>query len=140
MMFPTLASRTLTAGAALSLLAAPAWADCQQEIDALDSAVVTAETGAATGDAPLPATEHQEEVLSGEQGTSEEAPMETAAGATGDVEATSMHQRQVMAQLDEQTKSEAAVLLDEAQELAQAGKEEACMAKLGEVRDLIGTN
>lgn len=132
--------RTLAAGAALTLLATPVWADCQEQINALDQAVVAAETGAATGDESLPATKHQEEVLSGANESSEEAPMETAAGATGDVEATTMHQRQAIRQLDEQTKSDAAVLIAEAQELAQAGEEEACLNKVSEIEELIGTN
>ena len=133
----------LTLAAAVSAavaFAGPAWADCQEQIDALDQAVIAAETGAATGDEPLPATEHQEEVLSGEQQSMEEPPMETAAGATGDVEATTMHQRQVMQSLDEETKSEAAVLIAEAQDLAQAGDEQACLEKVSQIKELIGTN
>ncbi len=132
--------RNIAAGAALTLLATPAWADCQQEIDTLDQSVVAAETGAATGSGSLPATEHQQDVLSSGQESSEAPPMETAAGATGDVEATSKHQRQVIGQLDEETRSQAAALLGEAQEMAQAGNEEACLDKITEVKELIGTN
>lgn len=139
MTFRTLAVPTLAAGAALTILAAPAWADCQQEIEALDQAAVAAETGA-TSDAPLPATQHQKDVLSDEKTPSDEPPMETGAGATGDTDPTSMHQRQVMAGLDDQTRSEAAALLAEAEKLAQAGREQACLEKVAQVRELVGTN
>lgn len=128
--------RILAAGAALTLLASPAWADCQEEIQALDQQIVAAETGATTGDESLPATEHQQEVLG------DEAPHETAAGATGstgDVEATSPHQQQVVRELDDDTQAEASQMIDEARELAQAGDEQACMAKLAEIRELVGT-
>ncbi|MEQ9609634.1 MAG: hypothetical protein RLN99_18395, partial [Kiloniellaceae bacterium] len=72
----------------------------------------------------------------------EAPPMETAAGAagtggTGDVEATSPHQRQVVREIDDDTRGEASQLLAEAEELAAAGDEEACMTKLEEVRALL---
>jgi hypothetical protein len=155
--------RVLAAGAALSLLAGPAWADCAADIEALDESIVAAETGAAAQDGSLPATEHQEEVLSGseagddmpatehqqqvlsgEQAPTEEAPMETGAGTatgsgSGDVEAASPHQREVVRELDDDTKTQASALTDEARELAAAGDEAGCLAKVGEAKALLGT-
>ena len=137
----------LAAGTALALLGAPmlsagAWAACADETQALNQQIVAAETGATTqGD--MPATEHQQEVLSGADKPAGEAPpMETAAGATGagstgDVEATSPHQRQVVRELDDDTRGEASQLLAEAEALAAAGDEDACMTKLEEVRALL---
>ncbi|MEQ9608148.1 MAG: hypothetical protein RLN99_10820, partial [Kiloniellaceae bacterium] len=59
----------LAAGTAIALLGAPilssgAWAACADETQALNQQIVAAETGATTqGD--MPATEHQQEVMSG---------------------------------------------------------------------------
>ena len=173
--------RVLAAGAALSLLAGPAWADCAAEIEALDESIVAAETGAAPQDsalpatqhqaevlspdaagagagaepgdeqaaeaadgADMPATEHQQQVLSGEQAPTEEAPVETGAGTatgsgSGDVEAASPHQREVVRELDDDTKTQASALTDEARELAAAGDEAGCLAKVGEAKALLGT-
>jgi hypothetical protein len=65
--------RFLITSAALLAIAAPAYADCNQEVERLSEAVTQAETGAST-DAAMPATPHQEEVLAGEQqGEGEEA-------------------------------------------------------------------
>jgi hypothetical protein len=119
----------------MTLLAGPAWADCAQEIEALDETIVAAETGAAPQSGGLPATEHQEEVLSGDK-----EPMETAAGATGDVEAASPHQRQVTREVDDDTRAQASELVAEARVMAQAGDEEGCMAKVTETKELLGTN
>ena len=146
----------LAAGTALALLGAPmlsagAWAACADETQALNQQIVAAETGATTqGD--MPATEHQQEVLSGSGQTGdmpagEAPPMETAAGATGadstgaggtgDVDATSPHQRQVVRELDDDTRTEASTLLAEAEALAAAGDEAGCMTKLEEARALL---
>jgi hypothetical protein len=187
----------LAAGTALALLGAPmlsagAWAACADETQALNQQIVTAETGATTqGDMPatehqqevlsganetpgqtpeqapeqmpeqmsnspaaasdMPATEHQQQVLSGSGQTPEQTgdmpagdapPMETAAGATGagatgDVEATSPHQRQVVREIDDETRDEASQLLAEAEALAAAGDEDGCMTKLEEARALL---
>src|SRR5262245_7361701 len=55
--------RIATATAIVLAFAAPAFADCKQELAALDQPVVSAETGAATNKSGMPATEHQEQVL-----------------------------------------------------------------------------
>jgi hypothetical protein len=130
--------RVLAAGAAFSLLASPAWADCAADIEALNQSVVAEETGAASPETEMPATEHQEEVLSGTQ-PGEDPPAETGAGPTGDVEAASPHQRQVTREIaDDPAKAEVAALLNEARALAQAGDEEACQAKVSQAEDRLG--
>jgi hypothetical protein len=156
--------RVLAAGVALSLLAGPAWADCAAEIEALDESIVAAETGATAEDGSMPATQHQAEVLSGSEAgdnqaadaardagiptsehqqqvlSGEEAPVETGAGTSGaDVEAASPHQREVVRELDDDTKTQASALTDEARELAAAGDEADCLAKVGEAKALLGT-
>jgi len=133
--------RSVAAAAALTLFTTPAWADCAQDIEALDEAMVAAETGDAPAPSGMPATEHQQEVLSGEtQGAQGEAPpVETGAGPTGDVEAASPHQRQVTREVyDDETKAEAGALVEEARQLAQAGDEQACQAKVDEAEALLG--
>src|SRR3546814_219029 len=112
MTFRTFAAQALAAGAAMTLLAGPAWAACEDDIQALDEQVVAAETGAAPADGGLPATEHQQEVLSGNDQAVEQSDMhatqhqqeelsgdsgdalETGAGPSGAVAAPSPHQRQ----------------------------------------------
>lgn len=161
--------RFLAAGAALTLLAGPplagsAWADCAADIEALEPAVVTAETGAAPPSSELPATEHQAEVLEGSEAgdapavdaareagipasehqqevlSGDEPPVETAAGPSGDVEAASPHQREATREVyDDETKAQASSLLAEARDLAAAGDEAGCQDKLTEAKQLIGT-
>lgn len=135
--------RLAAAAAALTLVSFPAWADCAEDIETLDQAVVAAETGAAPADGGMPATEHQQEVLSddtqaGDTGAGE-PPVETGAGPTGDVEAASPHQQQVTREAyDEETRAEAGALIEEARQLAEAGDEEACQAKVAEAEALLG--
>lgn len=129
--------RLAAAAAALTLCTVPAWADCAQDIEALDQAMVAAETGAAPADGGMPATEHQEEVLSGDTQAGE-PPVETGAGPTGDVEAASPHQRQVTREVSDDERNEAGALIEEARQLAVAGDEEACQAKVGEAEALLG--
>jgi hypothetical protein len=75
------------------LIAGPAFADCDQEVQRLKEAMTQAETGASTAAAGLPATQHQEQVLEGDQQGEESA---VGAGQT-DVPA-SPHQEQVLAE------------------------------------------
>ncbi|MEX0758858.1 MAG: hypothetical protein WD100_04700 [Tistlia sp.] len=151
--------RALAAGAAVIFLAGPAFADCAQEAQKLDSAIVAHETGAAADDSAmpasphqqqvlegdkegdkaaeesgLPATQHQEEVLSGDK----EQVAETT-GSTGNTEAVSPHQRQVVRELDEATRTQASDLVKAALEKAQAGDEQGCRAQLAEAKALLGT-
>lgn len=151
-----LAARSLAAGAAMTLLAGPAWAACEDDIQALDEQVVAEETGAAPADGGLPATQHQQQVLSGDDQAVEQSELpatqhqqqvlsgdnddalETGAGGSGDVEATSPHQRQAVRELDDDTKTQASEMLDEARQMAEAGDEAGCQAKVTETEALLG--
>lgn len=135
--------RVLAAGAALTLFAAPAWADCAADVEALDARAVAAETGSSAAGGDMPASPHQREVLSddaqGSQATGEAPPLETGAGATGDVEAVSPHQREATREVaDDETRAGAATLLAEARERAAAGDEAGCQSKLDEAEALLG--
>src|SRR5690606_3234106 len=128
----------------LTLIAAPAWADCAADANALDAQVVAAETGASAPGGDMPATPHQQEVLSGKtqgsQATGEEPPLETGAGVTGDVDATSPHQSQATRETgDDVAGTEVSAHSAEARKLAEAGDEAGCQAKLGEARTMLGT-
>ena len=59
--------RMFASAAVFGLLAFPAFANCEQELIKLKDAVTTAETGATTEQSGVPATKHQEEVLSGDK-------------------------------------------------------------------------
>ncbi len=128
--------RILTVSALAIFLASPAFADCQQEVTKLDETVMTAETGAETGEGGMPATVHQEQVL-GENRTEGEA---AGASDTGSVEAVSPHQREVLKDVPDDDRTQAATLLGEAREMAAAGNEQGCMDKLAEVKTLLGVN
>ena len=60
----------ITAAFAL-ILAGPAFADCNQELKALEQNVVAAGTGASTSETGMPGTKHQEEVLAAKQESGE---------------------------------------------------------------------
>jgi hypothetical protein len=130
--------RLLTTSAVALLIAGPAFADCDQEIQRLKEAVTQAETGAG-----LPATEHQEQVLAGDQQGEQGA---AGAGQTDvpDVPA-SPHQQQVLAEPaagpgagDSASAQQAADLVAQAGDMAQAGNEEGCMQKVSQAKDLLG--
>lgn len=140
------------AAAGALLLAVPARADCLQQIERIDRAVVAAETGASAEQSGMPATKHQEQVLSEEarversdmpasehqkQVLSEPDEDRAAAGSLGDSNAASPHQRQVT-KLDEGTREQASSLVDEARRLAESGREQACLGKVAEAEELIG--
>lgn len=156
MTFRILLPRILAAGAAMTLLAGPAWAACEDDIQALDEQIVAEETGATAPTDGMPATQHQQEVLSGDDQAAEQSDMpatehqqevlsgdsgdalETGAGGSGDVEATSPHQRQAVRELDDDTKTQASEMLDEARQMAEAGDEAGCQAKVTEAEALLG--
>ena len=121
--------RFLAASALATLLAPSALAACQDEISNLDQAAIAAETGAQTGDT-AEATEHQEQVLGGEQ------KADTA--DVGDVEAASPHQTQVLREIPDADRTKATTLLTEARDSAEAGDERGCMEKLAEAKKLLG--
>ena len=146
---PALLGAAALGGAGLALGTGPAWADCAADIGEFDAALVASETGSATG-GEMPATQHQEEVLSGSgnaEGTAGEAPpMETAAGdPTGNVEAISPHQRDVIQALgedgvDQQTRDTLAVVIAEARAALESGDEAACQAKMEAAREMVRGN
>ena len=135
-----MAMRFLTASAVMLLIAGPAFADCSQEIESLKDAVTRAETGAST--TGLPATQHQEQVLAGDQGGQGAAG--TGVAGQADVPA-SPHQEQVLADPaagpaggDAASAQQATELVAQADDMAAAGNEEGCMQKVTEAKDLLG--
>jgi hypothetical protein len=126
--------RIATATAIFLALAAPAFADCNEELAALDQAVVTAETGASTDPSGMPATEHQKQVLGGKETTD----TQTTGSTTGTVNPVTPHQEQVTGMKGAGTDQHASQLMAEARKLAQAGNEQACMDKVAQIKDMLG--
>jgi hypothetical protein len=134
-----MSGRMLITSALMVVLAGPAFADCAQELEGLDEAVVQAETGA-NPDAAIPATQHQEQVLEGnQQGESSQAPSGPSSAGQADVPA-SPHQQQRVAEASgaEAGGPQPAELVAEAREMAAAGDEEGCMQKVAEAKGLLG--
>jgi hypothetical protein len=162
--------RFLMTSAAMLLIAGPAFADCSQEIETIKQAMTQAETGASSTEAGLPATQHQEQVLAGDQEGDES---DAGAGGTGQADVpASPHQRQVLAGDQEGDEGEAgaggagqadmpatphqqqvlaepaagsaasgeqaAELVAQAGDMAEAGNEEGCMQKVTEAKGLLG--
>jgi hypothetical protein len=124
--------RLIAATAVPLLLAAPAFADCSQELQKLEPAIVAAETGASGA----PVTEHQEEVMPGEQ---KKGVGTDITGSTGtQTEAISPHQEQVTGTRTDESADKPSQLLAEARKMAEAGDEQGCMTKLAEIKGLIG--
>lgn len=124
--------KRLTAAAVLPLLlAAPAFADCRQDLQKLEQAIASAETGAPATGAPI--TEHQEEVLAGEQ---KNVGTETTGSTGTQTEAISPHQEEVTRSAD--VGDRPSELMAEARKMAEAGDEQGCMEKVGEIRGLVG--
>ncbi|PDT79998.1 MULTISPECIES: hypothetical protein [Sinorhizobium] len=123
--------RLIAATAVPLLLAAPAFADCRQELEKLGQAIVSAETGASGS-----VTEHQEEVTAGEQ---KKGVGTEITGSTGtQTEAVSPHQEQVTGTRSGETADKPSQLAAEARKMADAGDEPGCMKKLAEIKGLIG--
>lgn len=121
----------ITAAFAL-ILAVPAFADCNQELKALEQNVVAAGTGASeTG---MPGTKHQEEVLAAKQKSGEP---ETTGSTAPAVTPTSPHQEQVTKR-GTQSAEHANQLIAEARKLSAAGNEQECMKKAAELKDVLG--
>ena len=128
-----MSSRFVTATAFLLLLSGSAFADCKQELDKLEPTVISAETGAATGQTA--ATEHQKEVTSGDKSA---VDTETT-GSTGEaVKAISPHQEEVMGKDTKSQANKASQTMMEARKLADAGNEDGCMGKVAELKKLVG--
>jgi hypothetical protein len=134
-----MSGRLLITSALMLVLTGPAFADCAEELQGLDEAVVQAETGASP-DAALPATPHQEEVLEGDQqGETGEGSGGPSSTGQADVPA-SPHQQQALeeAPAAEGGEQQPAELVAEAHEMAAAGDEEGCMQKVAEAKSLLG--
>jgi hypothetical protein len=122
------------------MLAAPAFADCLEELTKLEQPAVTAETGAATSESGT-ATKHQEQVLSGAQGASPETTGSTSetGAASNQVETITPHQEEVTGGATGQNADQVATLMTEARKMADAGDEAGCMQKVTELKDVMGT-
>ena len=130
-----MSTRFVTATAFLLLLSGSAFADCKQELDKLEPTVISAETGAATGQTA--ATEHQKEVTSGDKSA---VDTETT-GSTGEaVKAISPHQEEVMGKDTKSPANKASQTMMEARKLADAGNEDGCMEKVAELKKLVGAD
>jgi hypothetical protein len=137
--------RLLTTSVAMLLIAGPAFADCGQELEGLKQAVTQAETGASSAGSGLPATQHQGQVLAGDQQGDEAAAAGGGAAGQADVPA-SPHQKQVLAESaagpagggDADPDQQAAELVAQASDMVKAGNEEGCMQKVAEAKDLLG--
>jgi hypothetical protein len=131
--------RLLATSAVIVLIAGPAFADCNQAIEALKEAVTQAETGASSAETGLPATQHQEQVLADKR-SGESA----GAGSAGQVEVpVSPHQREVIAETqtaeaDAGAGQQPGELIAQAGDIAEAGDEEGCMQKVAQAKNLLG--
>ena len=131
----------LTAGAVILLVAGPALADCNHEVQNLKEATTQAETGASGAATGFPATPHQEQVLRGDQQGDKSAVGASAAGPA-DVPA-SPHQQQVLKPAagpagSSDAVQQAADLLADAGDMSDAGNEEGCTQKAAQAKDLLG--
>ncbi|RWM25569.1 MAG: hypothetical protein E5X74_20535 [Mesorhizobium sp.] len=127
--------RIALASAFILTFAAPAFANCEQELKALEPNVVTAETGAVPNKSGIPATKHQAEVLAGKQlGGNTEVTGSTA----GAVKPTTPHQEQVTGSRGAQSAEHPSELMAEARKMSQAGDEQGCTRKLAELKDALG--
>lgn len=125
--------RICAAVAVFGLMALPAAANCEQELSKLNDAVTTAETGATTAQSGVPATKHQEEVLTGDK-----APAGTEATASVAVEAVSPHQKEVMGAKGTADAAHPSDLMKEASDLAKAGDEAGCLEKVTQLKKVMG--
>ena len=79
-------TQLLLSAAIIGLISGPTWAGCAEELAKLESAVVTAETGASTDPSGMEPTKHQQQVLSGDKTETGTDP-ETTASTSGQVKA-----------------------------------------------------
>jgi hypothetical protein len=128
--------RMCVSAAVFGLLSFPAFANCEQELSKLKDAVTTSETGATTEQSGVPATKHQEEVLSGDK--AETAATDTT-GSTGTaVEAVSPHQKAVTGMKGSTDAAHPSDMMKEAGDLAKSGDEAGCMTKVEQLKTMIG--
>jgi hypothetical protein len=122
--------RIATAAAFALTITSPALANCKQELKMLEPNIVTAETGAST----MPATKHQEQVITGKQ---ESGAPETTGSTTQMVDPASPHQEQVTGERGASS-AKPSQMMAEARKMADAGDEQGCMNKLAELKDMLG--
>ncbi|TIQ36252.1 MAG: hypothetical protein E5X48_10705 [Mesorhizobium sp.] len=127
--------RIATASAFILAIASPAFADCGQELKALEPNVTTAETGAVPNKSGIPATKHQAEVMTGKQ---QGGNTEITGSTAGAVKPTTPHQEQVTGARSGQSAEHPSQLMAEARKMFQAGDERGCMKKLAELKDSLG--
>jgi hypothetical protein len=125
-------NRIATTAALALMLTGPAFADCAEELKAIEQNVISAETGASTNKSGMPVTKHQEELLPGKQASGDS---ETT-GSTGAVKPTSPHQEQVTGAAP--ASEHASQMMGEARKMAEAGDEQGCMKKLAELKEALG--
>lgn len=130
-----MSTRIATTAAFALILASPAFADCNQELKALEPNVVTAETGASRSESGMPATKHQEELLANKQKGAEQQTTGSTAAA---VEPTSPHQEQVVSKRSTQSVEQVNQLMAEARKMSEAGDEPGCMKKAAELKEVLG--
>jgi hypothetical protein len=132
-------TKLLLSAAIIGLMSGPTWAGCVDELAKLESAVVTAETGASTDASGMEPTKHQQQVMSGDKsdkaGAETAVTDETTASTGGQVEATSPHQQEVTGQSDAKSPDQ---MLKQASEMAKSGDEAGCMQKLSELKSALG--
>jgi len=115
------------------LMTLPAAANCDAELSKLNDAVTAAETGATTAQSGVPATKHQEQVLTATAGTE---TTESSSGAA--VEAVTPHQKEVTGAKGSADAAHPSDLKKEAGELAKAGDETGCMEKVTQLKKMMG--
>jgi hypothetical protein len=130
-----------TTSAVLLMVAGPAFADCQQEIASLEAAATEAATGADTGQSDMPASEHQQEVLSEdkEQNTSDASGAAGMAGTGESAMPATEHQQEVL-EGSQGGGEDWEAIVAEAKDMAAAGDETGCMEKVTEAKSTLGMN
>jgi len=115
-------SRTIWAALAVfGLMTLPAAANCEAELSKLKDAVTAAETGATTAESGVPATKHQEQVLTATAGTE---TTESSSGAA--VEAVTPHQKEVTGAKGSADAAHPSDLMKEKVQNAVGGAKELC--------------
>ncbi|WFP78314.1 hypothetical protein [Mesorhizobium sp. WSM4906] len=127
--------RMAIASASILAFASPAFADCGQELKALEPNVTTAETGAVSNKSGIPATKHQAEVLGGKQ---QGGNTEVTGSTAGAVKPATPHQEQVTGARSGQSAEHPSQLMAEARKMSQAGDEQGCIKKLAELKNALG--
>ena len=122
--------------AVFGLMTLPAAANCDAELSKLKDAVTAAESGATTAQSGVPATKHQEEVLSGNKVTAGTETTESSSGAA--IEAVSPHQKEVMGAKGSSDAAHPSDVMKEAGDLAKAGDEAGCMEKVTQLKKMMG--